>query len=170
MGQGAETEHDEPDATQEEAASFVLSELTRQLNQQSSDISTVRSRATGLLSAAGVVNGIFGFTGIASDADQSQSRVLAIIALLAFALMVASLLPALIPRKFDLRGDLVHHVVRLGEGIRTRSLDVAISLATSFDRMIKSNAPKIDGLYWCITVGAILLAAQVLLWTARMFV
>ncbi len=136
----------------------------RALDQQERVLNDLRGRAGTLLAASAVVASFLG--GLALSAG--DVTVLSAVALLAFALSIGGCIPILLPRPdlvFALRGSVLFEAEYADPG---GLVETYRRLSYWLDRYRDANQPAIERLFSYYRAAAMLLLAQIVLWSVEL--
>ncbi len=144
------------------AATMLLDEARRMLNDQYSALESLRGRAVALLSVGSLVAALFGSRLPMHLTDAAHRSVM--VALGAFALSVVIVAWVVFPRKLKFSHSLVGQFPKLDKGRKLRTYDLAVTWAKGYETDRAFNEAKIQNLMVCFTVACGLLAVQVVAW------
>ncbi len=147
-----------------DVAELLHNEALRLLVQQEDELTALRTRAVAILSAAGLVNGLFGVK-FAGKHHFTTGQVVSIrVAVVSFGVMAACVIAIEWPREFRLAESLGQWLTALDAGEKRRPIDYLYHFARQYTEFREYNRPKIDALYRLFTASCVLLGAQVLCW------
>jgi len=140
----------------------VYDEARRGLDQQRETVDALRTRAGIVLAAASLITTFLGGQALGDDAPICGSAVVAIVA---FLLLVASLLVVLLPWQFEFSmkpADLIRDYVDVTD---KPELEVVLrDLALHYKTSHTNNGPKMQALIWSFRIAVVLLAVEVTAW------
>lgn len=146
-----------------ETAELVHAEALRLLQEQVAELDTIRARSVAILSAAGLVNGLFGVK-VAGGHHSTGQPVCIWIALVMFASMAGLVIAIELPRDFAFAERLDNWIAAIGSGERREPREYLWHFSRRYAAMREENKTKISQLYNLFAASCILLGAQVLSW------
>jgi hypothetical protein len=150
--------------SQDAAAQLVHAEALRLLEQQEAELVGIRGRAVAILSAAGLVNGLFGVKLVGKHHYTAGQLASIWIAVVAFGLMAACVIVIEWPRKFRFAEYLGDWLLAIEEGQARPPIGFWFHFARQFYDFREYNRPKINRLYQLFTASCVLLGLQVICW------
>ena len=160
----------DPDPATEKTAEIVFDESRRLLERQESELDGLRSRATTLLGAAGLINGLFGVQSVRGQHYTDPRLVLLVAALSAFGAMTVCVIWIQWPTKFTFQEDVNQWLDQLEAGTSPRPFDFNYHFARQFTDFRATNELKMVWRYRGFTVACALLGVEVVCWgLSRLF-
>jgi hypothetical protein len=145
---------------------LLCAEARRKLDGQTEDVRSVRSRAAGLLTAGGIISGLFGLQVTATPRPGSLHTGLVITALIAFTLLVVAAVIIEWPRTFHGDESLEPWIHEIQTGTAGDPHELPFHLATAYDTYRQKNAKIYTGLVRLFTAMCVLLGVEVVAWAA----
>ncbi len=142
---------------------LIWDEARRLLARQEADLDTTRTRALSLLSAGGLIGGLFGAR-LSMGQLSSWSTGWVVIALILFSLSAVITVCIQWPRKWAFSHDLDPWIDDLRQGKAVPLRDATYNLSRDLNQYRKDNRSKLRPLSYGLAALTALLALQVIAW------
>jgi hypothetical protein len=145
----------------EAAAKLVFEEARRLLVRQEADLDSFRVRSLGVLSAAGLISGLFAqrvFTGHVHGTRLG----FAVAALVSFAVLAACVVRIQVLKKWDFSYKVEDIIKPAREG--STATEIALTLAEKFDADRQANEAQMQPIRYLFTTCLATLGAVLVLW------
>jgi hypothetical protein len=160
---GSPREYGAVDDLNAEAAALIWEQARQQLNQQTTDLDVLRTRAVAMLSVAALIAGLFG-SRLADGHAGGRTVGFVIVALVLFAASVVLAVIVAAPRRnweFTFRLSGLLQRVDAGEAVPA---DVTRNLAAWSETARFNNAQRMERLYTMFRLVCVLVGLQVVAW------
>ena len=146
------------------AAPVLLDEMRRQIDEQQSALSVLRSRAVALLSVGSLVAALFG-TRIVPGHHSGLTNGAIAVALIAFGCSVISVILVIAPRRgWQFSQNVTPYLGYVMDGKAVSSDYVSFHVARSTEASRAANTPKLKCLHDWFTLTCVFLGIQVVAW------